>query len=1115
MKSCISIIASLFLVSTPLISPPVAAETIMIAQEINPYIKDNIAREVTVKITSAENGGSGVIIAQSDNSYLILTNNHVLQNGDNFTIFTHDGVTHQATPVTQAIQSDDDLALLEFNSDNSYQTAKINSAATPKVDQAILAVGYSTETGELEGEAGTIKQTPDKIFKGGYGIGYSNDIVQGMSGGAILNVNGELIGINGKSAFPIVNTGYVYQDGTQPNSEEIEQLRQLSWGVSINRLLVQVNPEIITAYGLPLPETVGEVGKSELTGWLADLETKAKQITVRIDSSSGANGSGVIIAQEDNTYTVLTADHVLCEPDPESNCLDYTYEIVTVDGQKYPLDISTIRRQEGVDLAVVEFTSEETYQVAQLADYPVADDDAIFVAGYPKLDRDSVPPWRFSLGYGLEREQGLLNVNSNGTSSTESSSLSNQASLSGGYEMVYSSVTYGGMSGGAVLDRNGRVIGIHGLAEGETAFDNQSGYSTKIQLGYSLGIPVNTFVGLVDKLNITPTSPVQNNLPAGLNPDEKKALETAILETEIAQGNTTAQMWLERGNQLWRLKRYDEAIAAFEKAIALNPEFVHLAHHGKGLALYRQRKYSAALASFELATTLNPNYSAAFSWKSLSLQELNRWNQALVAIQGAIALQEHNPTYHNSKGNILSGLKQYPAAITAYDRAIKISPRSSFYRSRALTYLESEQPKLALADYNRAVELDPKSSIVYLARSGFYDEQGQPELALADLNQSIKLNPNYGDGYNDRGLLYQNRQQDDLALADFNQAIAIEPNKIYAYNNRGWLYYRQGQLELALTDFNRAVEIDPNQADVYNNRGLVYKQQDRLDLALADYNQAIKLDSSSSDAYSNRGSLYDARQQLDLALADFNQAIKLNPENAGAYTNRGLLYSKRKKFALALADFNRAIEIDPKLAQPYLNRGVTYYDLGKLDLALVDFNRAIQLNSNSATTAAAYFNRGNFYRGQGEYDLALADYNQAIKVDPQNAVFYSVRGDLLKIKEKPKLALADYNQAIKVDPNYARGYGGRGNIYANAGKPDLAQAALNKAIALDHQYGDAYVNLGFLHAENGDLKTAIDNLEKARQIFIEENNSEQEKIISQALELIRQENLKRENQSDQ
>jgi S1-C subfamily serine protease len=206
MKSYLPIIASLFLVSPPLMPLVIASEIEIIAQNINPYIKNNIAREISVKITSAENGGSGVIIGKQDNTYLVLTNNHVLRDVNSLTIQTHDGGTYQGTKVNNGIETNDDLALLEFNSNKSYQTATINSAATPKTEQTILAVGYSAETGKLVSKEGKIQRIPEQAFKDDYQIGYSSNIMQGMSGGAILNVDGEVIGINGKSQYFLFKT---------------------------------------------------------------------------------------------------------------------------------------------------------------------------------------------------------------------------------------------------------------------------------------------------------------------------------------------------------------------------------------------------------------------------------------------------------------------------------------------------------------------------------------------------------------------------------------------------------------------------------------------------------------------------------------------------------------------------------------------------------------------------------------------------------------------------------------------------------------------------------------------------------------------------------------------
>ena len=292
MKFYLPLIASLLLLSTSCSSTVAKVntekvteeteianrETEAVAQSINPYIKDNIAREITVKISSEENGGSGVIIAQQDDTYLILINAHLLRDDDSFSVETHDGITHQAQPIDNSIDTDDDLALLEFESDKDYQTASINTAATPKTEQTILAVGYSVETEELVTEEGKIERVPDKTLKDGYEIGYSSNIVQGMSGGAILNVDGEVIGINGKSAFSLVDSGYSNNDGTELSTDEIDELEQLSWGLSINRLLTQLNPELITAYDLPLPKSTGSIETPQLTGWLGDLERKPNRL---------------------------------------------------------------------------------------------------------------------------------------------------------------------------------------------------------------------------------------------------------------------------------------------------------------------------------------------------------------------------------------------------------------------------------------------------------------------------------------------------------------------------------------------------------------------------------------------------------------------------------------------------------------------------------------------------------------------------------------------------------------------------------------------------------------------------------------------------------------------
>jgi tetratricopeptide (TPR) repeat protein len=185
----------------------------------------------------------------------------------------------------------------------------------------------------------------------------------------------------------------------------------------------------------------------------------------------------------------------------------------------------------------------------------------------------------------------------------------------------------------------------------------------------------------------------------------------------------------------------------------------------------------------------------------------------------------------------------------------------------------------AILEYSQAIALNPRYEQAFLSRALVHIELQQYRLALADLDRVIALNPNSKVAYKNRATLKTTRLNDDRgALADFDKAIDLDPNGASAYYGRGLL--KQSILndyQGALADYNRAIALDPKNADAYNNRAIL-KQSVLNDTqgASADFDKAIALDPNLPQAYGARGlQKYTILNDKAGGIADVQTAARL------------------------------------------------------------------------------------------------------------------------------------------------------------------------------------------------------------------------------------------------
>ncbi|MFN7349755.1 MAG: GUN4 domain-containing protein [Dolichospermum sp.] len=258
----------------------------------------------------------------------------------------------------------------------------------------------------------------------------------------------------------------------------------------------------------------------------------AKPITVMIGGLDG-KGSGVIIAKNGNTYTVLTANHVVKKAGYG------LYEIITYDGQKYEME-NKAQTLGKLDLALVKFTSSKNYPLAKIADSQTVKEGAtVYNSGFP-IPSISNNPQRI-----------YFFITSQITARGRGENL--------GYDLFLSGSPRPGMSGGPILNDQGEVIGIYGKAEfgiSESALARDG-----VQ-----GIPTEKFPNLISNIQNITQNNTQANTPRN-NPsptNEPTPVSFQRLETLLKAGK-----WRDADLETWKLmlkltKREQEGLLELE-----------------------------------------------------------------------------------------------------------------------------------------------------------------------------------------------------------------------------------------------------------------------------------------------------------------------------------------------------------------------------------------------------------------------------------------------------------------------------------------------------------------------------------------------------------------------
>ena len=556
-------------------------------------------------------------------------------------------------------------------------------------------------------------------------------------------------------------------------------------------------------------------------------------------------------------------------------------------------------------------------------------------------------------------------------------------------------------------------------------------------------------------------------------------------KAQLAADGTQTEIRLKLAKVYLQIEAYTEAIIEYQQVIAIveangvlgtttpPPDSdIPTVYYGLGLAYTGLERFEDAITAYERSIAYQPDWAYSHAALASAYANMHRYTEALDAYKVAIGLDPNDEMIHHQLGNVYSKRGEHAAAVRHQRQAITIAPEfASAHYQLGLLYAQQKQWADAINAYRTAYEKDPAlvEALYNLAQAylrtgdtaaareqmALFEERKAALTPLHELRGALQRTQDTTERAQilvNIGRFYLKDGHYEKAVWEYQKALGMDPQLVAAYNGIGVAHTMLEKYSEAITAQQKALELQPDFAKAHAGLGLAYLRQNKTKPALKHYRQAVALDPQFLEAHLKIAMILMNQARYTEATDTYLTIVALKPDDAEAYHNLGLCYAHQAKIAgsrsrlpntdltdAALAALEKAVELslsttdDLKSVQPpFLTE--TYYLIGDLRASKGDFSAAEKAYLASglpkAYDALAQLNaklaRKN--RDSGEHSVILETARryaqEAIRLDPNVASYYNTlalidfqRGDYTQAEKAIR-------KALKLDPknrNYQQG----------------------------------------------------------------------------------------------
>jgi tetratricopeptide (TPR) repeat protein len=222
--------------------------------------------------------------------------------------------------------------------------------------------------------------------------------------------------------------------------------------------------------------------------------------------------------------------------------------------------------------------------------------------------------------------------------------------------------------------------------------------------------------------------------------------------------------------------RIDEAAAAFERALMLDPDYTP-AYNGLGSVRRVQGRTVEAIAHLEKALHLRPDFDVARFNLANALREAGRPVEAIANYEEFLRRLPDDVDAHANLGVALAETGRLDEAVGHFRRVVALAPGTAkaHYNLGHLLLTRGDLAG-AVEELSRAVQIDPQDVASREELGSVYLAQRRFAPAIEQFREATRLSPRSASGHNDLGIALGSAGHFDEAIEEFRAALGIDPS---------------------------------------------------------------------------------------------------------------------------------------------------------------------------------------------------------------------------------------------------------------------------------------------------------------------------------------------------